>query len=496
MSKKKKDKLSKVRLEFIANNVLSVTGSSQLITFYDKDLNKEIHILLEMGGCQEGSILNNYITNNQLLSKIDVKNLDFVVLLHNHMDHTLLVPHLMTREFSGEIITTKENKAILPVMWSDSCYINEQEILWLKKNKKTKDRSYQPYYRMSDIDKTKDYIKDIPVDTMINLTPNIQIRFLPNTHILGSVSCELFFKDLNSRVHKLFYSSDLGNINGDTNYFTSNIQKSPKSATVSIYESTYGKRDRDFISKKLRKSELEILEKTLVETITRGGTVLLPCFSLQRTPLMAMHIKNILDNNELLKNVPVVIDGKLTNELLDVYEKVCEDDNKKDIDDLLQWKNLSRIRSYKETLKMTSDKEPKIILSSSGFLQAGHAIEWVKHLLPHKRNCIIFCGYSPDGSAATKIKMKDETHQRTLTIDKSTILMNAQVVVLNSFSSHIMRRDLINFIMSTNTSDYIAFVHGSEDSKLEVAEDITKRLEDECLSTKVVIPKKNQVIFF
>ena len=495
-NKRKKDIRCKVRIEFFANNVSGVTGSSQLISFYDKDLDKEVNILLELGSYQEGSVLDNYNNNYRLLNKLDVKNIDFVIMLHNHADHSLLIPHLATREFDGQIITTKENKSILPIMWSDACYINTQEIEWLKRYKKAKDRNYQPYYKTQHIEAIQEYIKDIQVDTIINLTPNIQIKLLPNRHILGSVSCELFFKDLNSRVHKLFYSSDLGNVIGDDNYFTYETQKPPKNSSISIYESTYGKFDRDFIGKKLRKKELILLENTIRETIKRGGNCLIPCFSLNRTPVMALRVKKILDNNDDLKHTPIVIDGKLTNELLDVYERVCEGNNKEYIDELLSWDNLIRVRAYKETCKITDDKKPKIVLSSSGFLNAGHVLEYCKQYLPSKKNTIIFCGYSPEGSIASKIKQKDETHQKTVKIDKSTVLMNAEVAVLESFSSHIMRQDLIKYVLQTNTSDYICFIHGSADAKADISSDITKRLEDECLSTKVIIPKKNQVIYF
>ena len=225
-SKRKKDLRCKARLEFISNNVNSVTGSSQLLTFYDVHLDKDINILIELGGCQENSILENYIINNRLLDKIDAKNLDFIIILHAHADHSILTPSLIGKSFEGKIITTKENKAILPAMWSDACYINEQEVDFLKKSKKTKDRVYKPYYKMSDIDKTKELMVCIPVDEMYDLTPNIQIRFLQNKHILGSVSCSIHLKDINSRVHKLFYSSDLGNINNA--YFVSEKQQAPK----------------------------------------------------------------------------------------------------------------------------------------------------------------------------------------------------------------------------------------------------------------------------
>ena len=46
---------------------------------------------------------------------------------------------------------------------------------------------------------------------MYTLTPNIEVRFIPNQHLAGAVSFTIHFKDLSSRVHKLYYSGDLGN---------------------------------------------------------------------------------------------------------------------------------------------------------------------------------------------------------------------------------------------------------------------------------------------
>ena len=493
---KKKDKNNQVKLSFISNNTVSVTGSSMQLEFFDRDLNRNINILLELGMSQEGSKLDSYLTNSKLLEKIDTKSIDFVIIPHIHNDHSSLLPYVVSKyDFNGKVITTKENKAMLPIMLADSAWIIENDIDWLKKNKKTKNRTYTPFYKMQDVENLKDYMIDIPENEIINLTNNIQIKFLPNMHCYGSVSVELFFKDSASRVHKLFYSSDIGNIQNE--YFINKKQQPAKNSNVSIYESTYGERIKDMNYKKLRKEELELLEKTIKTTILNGGDVLIPCFAFQRTPTVAMYVKKIIEKNSCLSGTKIIIDGKLSNDLLDVFEKICEGDDKNNIEELLNWDNLTRIRSFKETAKLIDDKSTtKIIISSSGMMEAGHVKEWAKNILPNKRNSIIFIGYSVEGSLATKIKQHEETHQKTVKIDKNIILMNCKIVTLNSFSSHASRRDLINYIMQTNTSNHICLVHGSTDAKLELAEDVCKRLEDECLSTKVIIPKKNQVIYF
>jgi metallo-beta-lactamase family protein len=493
MGNKKKDILNKVRIEFIGNNTTGVTGSCIHVQFFDKDLNKNVQILLELGSTQDKSILENYKANDTLLNKFDAKNIDFVIINHVHADHFILIPALIPKQFTGKVLMTRESKAISPVMLYDAQYINELECKWLKEKKSVKAK---PYYRISDILQIEDLIETIELNKIVNITPNIQIRFLPSKHILGSVTCELFFKDMNSRVHKLFYSSDLGNTSGDK-YFVYDTQFPPSNATIAIYESTYGSRVKCFIDKKVRKKELEILKNAIKHTVLeKNGSCLFPCFSLDRTPNILKNIKIILDSDEELKNIPVIVDGKLTNELLDIYSRICENQNKENIEEILEWQNLLRIRAYKETLHYLDLKEPRIILSSAGFMSNGHVLEWAKSMLPQKRNTIIFTGYSPDGSVASKIKHKDETQQKRITIDKSTVLMNCDVVSLDSFSSHIQREDLIKFILQTNTSDYTILVHGDLDGRFELEEDLQKRYDDECISTKIIIPKKNQVIYF
>ena len=64
----------------------------------------------------------------------------------------------------------------------------------------------------------------------------------------------------------------------------------------------------------------------------------MPAFSLDRTENLLINLKQILDNNEKLMNTPVVLDGKLSNELLSVYEKICEGINKEEIDEIINWK--------------------------------------------------------------------------------------------------------------------------------------------------------------
>jgi len=104
---KKKDSQNKVFLEFIGNNAVEVTGSCIYFKFFDKDLNRDVHGLLECGISQSGTILENYNINKELIDKIDAKSLDFVIVNHLHGDHASNIVSLVAKtgdEFRGKII--------------------------------------------------------------------------------------------------------------------------------------------------------------------------------------------------------------------------------------------------------------------------------------------------------------------------------------------------------------------------------------------------------
>jgi len=495
-SKRKKDLLNKVYLEFIGNNTTDVTGSCIYVKAWDKDLDRYVQILLECGLTQGKSIEANYANNLRLLDKIDAKNIDFVLVSHQNLDHNGLVCGLTARGFTGKILMTKECKSFSIPMLKDSAFIMETELEWLKKNRKTKGKIYKPLYRMADVETTQGFIEAVELNKMIVLTPNISVKFFPNIHMLASASFNLYFKDLSSRVHKLYYSGDLGD-KGFEKVLTYGEQKPPSNATVAIIESTYGAREKSFVGKNLRKRELEILEKTIENTIiNKGGCVLMPAFSMDRTEQLLYNLKKILDNNPKLSKLNVIVDGKLTNDLLDVYERVCEDENKELIDELLNWENLIRVRDYKETMRVLDETDGKIILSSSGMASNGRILSYLRKILPQKRNCVVFSGYCGENTNGYKIKHKDETHQKTIKLDGHVVLMNAEVVVLDSFSSHIQRDSIINFVKQINITDGLYLIHGEMSGREDLKEDIEKVFSDECISTKVIIPKKNQIVYF
>ena len=86
--------------------------------------------------------------------------------------------------------------------------------------------------------------------------------------------------------------------------------------------------------------------------------------------------------------------------------------------------------------------------------------------------------------------------KKTIKVDGGICLINAEVLALDSFSSHIQRDSLLSFIRKTNVSDGVYLIHGELSGREELKEDLEKMYSDECVSTKVIIPKKKSSSLF
>ena len=484
MGKRKKDE-NKVFLEFIGNNANGVSGSCIYGKFYDEYLERDFQFLLECGIKQDGSPLDNYLANMKMLNKIDAKNIDVLFQLDNHADHSLLVPALVKNGFNGTIFVIDEKRFVLKRLWVDCEHINKEEVKMLV----SKGVKAKPYYELKDIDKTMGKLEVVELEQEYYITPNVFFTFLPNRHNLGSCSIVLNFRDKNNNIHKLYYSSDLGNVKFDK-YFINQKQEPISNANVCIYESTYSAKNKAQVNKALRRKELYELKQMLKYTLLeKKGSVLFPAFSFDRTPNLLVILKEILDEDEDLRNIKVFCTGKLTNNLLSDYGLICKGRDKEKIDEILQWKNLNRVDNYKLIPSVYNKAEPRIILASSGFCTNGYVVYFLEHMLSHSENTIIFSGYSSPDSPATKIKQKEEW----IKLGESRVKMNCDVMEMYSFSSHIMRDDLIDFIMKTNM-DKCILVHG--ESREELAEDLKEEFSKKGKTTKVLVPKINSSLLF
>jgi len=131
-----------MKIKFVGASGGDVTGSKHIISVNGKK------ILLDCGMFQ-GKRAEAEDKNKNFL--FDPKEIDVMILSHAHIDHSGSIPYLVKQGFSGPIYCTHATRDLCNYMLLDSAFIQENEIKWLKKNKKIKaNEEVEPYYSSDD----------------------------------------------------------------------------------------------------------------------------------------------------------------------------------------------------------------------------------------------------------------------------------------------------------------------------------------------------------
>ena len=96
----------------------------------------------------------DYLVNNRKFKEFKAKDIDFVFVTHNHIDHVGLIPKLYRDGFRGATIVSENSKQILKDMILDSAYINERDVLVINSQH---NKNYKPLYSASDVYKMLEY---------------------------------------------------------------------------------------------------------------------------------------------------------------------------------------------------------------------------------------------------------------------------------------------------------------------------------------------------
>lgn len=477
MKKKKRE----ISISPIGYSAESVTGSCNIIEYGDT------MIACECGGIQEGhTILDNYNMNKRMIGKIKAKDLDYIFVEHLHFDHIGNICSLYAIGCTAKIIAPKGSYKILKEMWLDSCKINTKDCEYLQR--KT-GRTYEPFYTYEDIMRTLDYIVEYDSNEIIELDDELSFRYTNAGHIMLSKQLELFIK-INNHTHKILITSDLGNIiTQDKRVFVEKFEPVVKT-NIAIVESTYGLRSKRNNKKDFNK-DLEKIKAVIEQyCIDNNSRVLIPTFSLDKTPIVIWYLYEMFGKDETFK-VPIIVDSPLAIRLLRCYGEILQGEQKQMFDEMMSWSNIQLVTEHEETVRLIAEKGAKVIVSSGGMLQSGKSIAWAQSIIPRSSDIIIFCGYC--GIDTLGWKIKNAKYQKTITISNKVLRNRCQVIDLKSFSSHMQQTDLINYYKSIQ-ADKIYLIHGDLQARLELKEDLEKELSKMCKSTKVGIITKDMRI--
>ena len=466
MAKKKE----KVKVQLVGKSADGVTGSMYYITFNDKQ------ILLDCGLYQTSSddILSQYKINHRNY-KVPFADLDAVIIGHQHTDHFGIVPYLFKRGYSGDVYIPAGSKPLAKIMWEDSLKIFMSDCVKLEKRYGIK---AEPLYEQSDIDIAYEHLIELPFGQEIVLFDDLTLHFYHAAHIVNAAQIRLTFK-IGETIKYLNYTGDIGSdICKD---YVLPYEPLPYADAV-IAECTYGGSNKSH-KQKDREKDIEKI-KTVINQCCLENTkkVVFGSFSLQRTQEILTELYKIYGDDESF-SIPVLIDAPLAKKVSNIWDRVIEKDDtlwKK----VMSWKNIEWVDTSEDSIAWQKLKTSQVVISTSNFLKAGRILGWLKSILPDSENRLCFCGYSGDEKS---VAYQIQHNKRWVEVDGVKVSNKANVVCLNSFSSHACQNELLQRYTDMPYNK-IYLVHGEKSGKIEFAKKLRKSLSNADRSSKVHTP--------
>lgn len=427
----------------------TVTGSCYLVE------TQNVKFLVDCGMFQGRHENNN---SNEAPFPFDMGAIGFLLLTHAHIDHSGRIPKLYLDGFRSPVYTQKATAELCTLMWPDSGHIQETEAEWRnRKNLRAGRAPVEPLYTVVDAQEACTLIKPVSYDESFRPHPDIRVIFRDAGHILGSAILEIWITE-NELTKKIVFSGDLGNISMP-------ILRDPAiidGADCLIIESTYGDRLHP-----VHTDKIDRFVNVIDDTISRGGNVVIPSFAVGRTQEILYDINKERDVHgpklDAMFKTQVVVDSPLAISATQVFRNhpECYDEEAKTYimggDNFLDFPNLRFTTTMEESKALNMDKEPKIIISSSGMCDAGRIKHHLKHNLWRPESTIMFVGYQAPGTLGRQLV----DGQKKVTVFGEEIIVHAQIEVMDGFSGHADRNGLLNWISGmTQKPEHILIVHG------------------------------------
>ena len=167
-----------------------VTGSCYLVE------TQRCRFLVDCGMFQGGA---DAYRKNRASFRFEPRTIDFVLLTHAHIDHSGLLPRLVSLGFRGPIYATGATCDLLEVMLPDAAYVQEREA-----ERRRGRRGGEALYTVEEARAALQALRPVDYDQMSEPADGVRFRFRDAGHILGASIHELWSTEA-GRTHKTVF---------------------------------------------------------------------------------------------------------------------------------------------------------------------------------------------------------------------------------------------------------------------------------------------------
>lgn len=450
-----------------------VTGSRLLVVveFPDGTVRR---ILVDCGYFQEIKYRHlNYVDD------LNPESIDAMVITHNHIDHTGLIPKFVRNGYRNNIYMTKITQELCPAFLRDCAAQQEENASDMKQRDPDNAAKYRPLYFAEDVEKSMELFVGVSYRKTLEILPGIKMTYFENGHILGAgmvlLQCQWSgMQDIN-----FFFTGDyrLKNCFYEVPPLPKWLKKLP---LIMVHESTYGSTNSNEIKKCFRENVLT--------SFSKKQDILIGAFAQGRMQEMLYFFKCLEDEGVIPEDYVICVDGPLGIKTTHKYHSI------------LSWYNPEKedfipkcveFVSPKDREHLPHDGRPKVVITTSGMLSNGPAHYYVPIYLAMENAMIHLAGYAAEETLARKLLecKRDES----IKIGGKVIEKKCIVKTTREHSSHITADDGIEFVKQFDNIIFMAVNHGEENSK----ETFGQRVVDETSVKEVgLIDRDNMFVFY
>lgn len=435
----------------------TVTGSQHLLEIDGKKILLDCGLF--QGKREEAFKINRHFP-------FDPAEIHCVVLSHAHMDHSGNLPTLYAKGFRGDIYTTTASRDLCSIMLQDSAHIQERDTEFVnKKRAKNNEEPFNPLYGTDEVREVMKLFKAISYRKQFYIDgfgENVSVTYYDAGHILGSGLIHMEIIDKGKKI-RLGFTGDLGRPHLP-------ILKDPEfmgNVNYVISESTYGGREHD------KSTVMEVqIENAVKEAISRGGKIIVPAFSVGRTQEVVYMLSKLFDRGALPK-IPIFIDSPLSTNVSDIYKihQECFDKETAELItsgvDVFGFSNLTYIRDVEESKALNKFKGPCMIISASGMCEAGRVLHHLANNIEDPKSTVLIIGFMAPDTLGRRLVESRDIENPVVKIFGDEYNVKAKIVVLNSFSAHADKNELMDYFRQYDKSmlEQIFLVHGDYDQQ-------------------------------
>ena len=445
----------------------TVTGSRFLLEYENE------RILVDCGLYQGSKEIQ---AKNREPFPVDPESITAIVLTHAHLDHSGYVPLLVRQGFQGKILTTKYTEPLLGVVLRDSAKLQEEDAYFAAKKGYSKHKNPEPLYRLDDVEAALALVHAFPYRQQFKVGENFIASFFPSGHILGSAFLLITVGDKN-----ILFTSDMGRSNHPLLAPPDNPPNLDLDAIVT--ESTYGDRIHESISGEFARE--------INTAISRGGSIVIPAFAIDRTEVILMALRELVDKKEI-PPVPIFVDSPMAVAALAEYRKAVREGHPGIREGITrQWANqdpfdpgtLTNVSTTEHSKSLNEIDEPHIIISASGMATGGRVVHHLKRMLPDAKNTVLLVGYQAIGSRGRAL----QDGIARIKIHGEWIEVRAHIGKIESFSVHADSAELLEWLSKCHPPKKIFVIHGEQ-----TAQKIFKEKIISSLGWNALVPQINE----